>query len=145
VAYVRSISRLIYWPVARSALRWSTEHTVAESLRFCSRDFVRLKYERFARDPAPVLGALCGRLRIPAPRIGADRNAELVTNHTAGGNRIRFDVGPVTIHKDDVWKQEMPAPHVRTATLISAPMLLRHGYSLAVAKQPEAARAGPVV
>jgi hypothetical protein len=118
----------------RSALtaswKWTSENMFAETLRLCGADYVRVRYEDVVRDPRAGIGELCQRLSLEAPAISTQNTTTLRDVHMIAGNPVRFLSGEVTIREDDEWKRSLSRHDSAFVTLITAPLLLRHGYSL---------------
>ena len=121
------------------AVKW-TSHNIAAELAKLRTDFLRLRYEDFMRDPVQSVRTV---LRFAASD-GDDDTASLgsaldhVSNdavklemsHTVSGNPMRFRTGIVKLSQDEAWRTSMPARQRRVVTAMTAPMLLRYGYSL---------------
>ncbi|HMB51922.1 MAG TPA: sulfotransferase, partial [Thermoanaerobaculia bacterium] len=56
------------------------------------------------------------------------RETDLGTNHTTGGNRNRWQSGPVAIRADRKWRKGLRASDVRLISATTWPYRLRHGY-----------------
>jgi len=102
----------------RAAARW-TSHNALLSIGSIRKRRARLRYERFAADPAElarVVHHLTDDLGATAPDI-ADRTIHLRTDHTVSGNPMRFRTGPVEIRSDEAWRSAMPR---RARIIVSA-------------------------
>jgi hypothetical protein len=110
--------------------KWASENAFAESLRLCSKAYVRLKYEDLVRDPRRVISELCRHLSLQTPDITEGNTTTLRDGHMVAGNPVRFLTGLVTIREDDQWKGGLSRRDFTLVTLMTAPLLLRHGYSL---------------
>jgi hypothetical protein len=91
-----------------------------------------MRYEDVVRDPSGAVARIldlvgeAGR-RVP---VAHDGGVELGIDHTVAGNPIRFQHGPIRIHPDEEWRQQMtPLDRAVTTTLI-APALAAYGYTL---------------
>lgn len=95
----------------------------------------RVRYEDFMANPAGVLLDISTMVGIdpgPLPLQGPT-TAILRPNHTASGNaRVRFKSGPVELKLDDEWRSELDPTGRRTVTALSAPLLIRYGYPIAI-------------
>jgi hypothetical protein len=94
-----------------------------------------VRYEDFARDPRPTIGAVARLVYEPdaswPEMVGTA--VRLSGNHTAGGNPGRFDGGLVELRPDDEWIERQPARHRRAATAMALPLLRRYGYPIRAA------------
>jgi hypothetical protein len=118
-------------PPARSAKLWMVWNFTAEMIwgRRAGR-YLRLRYEDFTAYPRETLEQVV-RLVLedvpPLPFTG-DSEVNLTQNHSMAGNPSRFKTGPVTIRRDDTWRQELPRPTQRLVTLLTWPLARRYGY-----------------
>jgi hypothetical protein len=130
-------------PATYVALRWSIVNLMAELLRLCvgRGRSIRLRYEDFVADPAAALkniASMCGAEWSEAADNAA-RNP-LNPEHQVAGSRHRTSRA-LQIRADEEWRSQMPAGKFRLVTVLSAPLLWRYGYPLAVARKQDSTRA----
>jgi hypothetical protein len=122
-----------YTPSASAGL-WLAHNVMFEALvaRGTARELVR--YEDFVADPPGTvarIAAFAGLSTVPlhAGDLGP-HEVRLSANHTVAGNPTRFRVGAVQVRRDDAWRRDMPGARRRLVTALTAPLLLRYGYSV---------------
>lgn len=120
--------------VSNSSARWVARNLGAEAIRFRAggQKYLRLRYEDFVADPAKAARAILdfiGETPTDLPAIDGS-TISLAENHTVSGNPGRFHSGPVKLRLDDEWMHRQSRVDRLTATLITAPLLLRYGYPL---------------
>lgn len=130
-------------PATYVALRWSFVNLAAELLRLCvgRGRSMRLRYEDFVADPAAALkdiASMCGAEWSEAADNAA-RNP-LDPTHQVAGSRHRT-CKALQIRADEEWRSQMPEGTFRLVTVLSASLLWRYGYPLAVARKQEGPRA----
>jgi hypothetical protein len=113
-----------------SARHWIRQNLAAEVMRFRSRHYGRLRYEDLAARPGQVLQALGAKLGITPPTLSQTNSVTLPGNHMINGNPVRFQDGEIRVREDDEWRTAMPRRDALAVTAITAPLLLRYGYSL---------------
>lgn len=91
-----------------------------------------VRYEDFVADPRAVLEELSDFAAIPVPAQSLPfRDGDSVVlhaSHTVAGNPMRFTVGPLTLRRDDDWRDHLPRGPRWLVTLLTLPMLARYGY-----------------
>jgi Sulfotransferase family len=119
------------YSAAQSAAWWLTFNGLCDAFRVTAARFVRVHYEDFARDPAPVLQRILTAIGEPAalPFLHG-HTATLRANHTASGNPSRFATGAVAIRPDEQWRRAMAPRDRRLVTAVTAPLLAAYGYPL---------------
>lgn len=121
------------YPPARVARDWVVDNLLAESLAVGAASYQRVRYEDLVRDPVTVLTGIARRVGVPDPRLALQgARLELGTDHTVHGNPMRFHTGTLDIRADDQWRSSLPDAARRTTTALTAPLLVRYGYRLAV-------------
>jgi hypothetical protein len=115
-------------PVTTSARRWWYHNLASEMIRPKVDAYYRMRYEDFVASPDRELGRMASTLSVPIVPIG--REVVLPVQHQTTGNPIRFDHGPTTIAADNEWTSKMSAKDFAVVTSMTAPLLLRYGYSL---------------
>lgn len=119
-------------PVKSSTL-WGVWNATAETLlRRASDRYLRLRYEDFARQPEQAVASILAMLgEEGAASPFHDGNViDLATNHIVAGNPDRLRSGPVVVRPDSEWLEAMSQREWAIVTSLTAPLLLRHGYSL---------------
>lgn len=116
----------------KSSLLWDLWNVTSEVM-WAGRPqrYLRLHYEDFVERPRESVArilALVGDDR-QVPGFLDERSAELRTNHSAAGNPNRLSSGVVALRLDTQWMERMPAMTRAAVTAVTAPLLLRYGYS----------------
>jgi hypothetical protein len=141
VAYSWRRERLrpeIYWEkkfmgqrkIMTSAIRWNSLHTLAEKLKYASKQYALLRYEDLVSDPPKSLLGLFTDLGIKQPSLDFidGFHANLKTSHTVSGNPVRFTSKEINIKPDIEWRHAMAKRQKWLVTLITWPLLLKYGY-----------------
>ena len=121
----------------RFAGSWLRTNFLAELAmrRHQSGRTTRVRYEDFMSNPARILLDISTMVGVdpgPLPLQGPT-TAILRPNHTASGNaRVRFKSGPVELKLDDEWRRQLDPTGRRTVTALTAPLLIRYGYRIAI-------------
>ena len=128
----------IYWThelMARysplgSSVRWLAFNALMHGFRARRGRYLRVHYERFARDPDGVLAQVLQFLGEPVPATPFIRGhtVALGVDHTASGNPLRFEIGEVSVKPDEAWREKLSPAHRRLVTACTWPLLLRYGY-----------------
>jgi len=118
----------------RSSIRWQLVNIFAESLKNKSNlRYHYLKYENFAKNPAPHIAEILKFLEKPVEEIPV-KNNEIVlkaTDYGIWGNpNVRQQKDIVKVRYDDTYKQKLSFKARLTSTLLSMPMLLKYGYPI---------------
>ncbi len=122
------------------ALGWLSRNRAAAEIRTAYEPHrsILVRYEDFVRRPRQTILAiaeLVGERLGSLPLVG-ERTVRLATNHTAGGNRMRFTGGDIELRADDRWLTEQRWVDRLLTTGLTLPMLRRYGY--AVGRRPTA-------
>jgi hypothetical protein len=113
----------------RTALGWMAANLSCEIFGWLyPRQYLRFRYEDFARAPEQVLEDILARVATGVPR--GRRRAEPEDNrHQLYGNRTRFrPVSGTRLEEDVAWKSAMPKGYRWLALSLSWPLALRYGY-----------------
>jgi hypothetical protein len=117
---------------SRSALLWTGHNLALTALRRLGAATRLLRYEDFMADPGATVREVAAFAGLPP---GADasgflqgRTATLGLSHTVAGNPVRFRTGPLTLRRDDDWRQRLPRGRRRLVTALTLPLLARYGY-----------------
>jgi hypothetical protein len=118
-------------PAARG---WVSRNRAAALIRetYGSERSVLVRYEDFILRPRETLLAIARMVgertqTLPLPR---ERTVRLQTNHTAGGNRLRFTTGEVELRSDSAWVAEQRRVDRFLTTGLTLPALRRYGYTI---------------
>lgn len=125
------VDREAFMPLIRptgSAAGWNARNISAESLRWFSPRYTRLRYEDLTSDPASQLARLLDNPE-GKPLRGAEDLSSLY--HTVSGNPSRLERGPLKVKTDLEWMSSMSSRDRTSVTALTFPLLLRYGYSLA--------------
>jgi hypothetical protein len=117
-------------PVWRSTAYWTGFNLVSDWIGAAFPDrYLRIRYEDFAADPAPVLATIAAWARLSGPPVvDGDATAALGDNHTVTGNPDRLRHGPVRIRPDHAWVTGLPKGEAVISTALALPLLPRYGY-----------------
>jgi Sulfotransferase family len=126
-------STMTRYSPSKSALLWNGENTAIEALRRLGVAVHRIRYEDLVADPETALRGVLRFSGVPddveLPTLGG--GAALAPSHTASGNPMRFDSGPITIRSDDAWKSQMTTSDRRTVSALTWPLAHAYGYTRA--------------
>ncbi|NED51565.1 sulfotransferase family protein [Micromonospora sp. WMMD1219] len=101
---------------------------------------LRLRYEDFTADPAGTVRRVRDFAGLPddpaALRIlsGADETgaapepAAPFRAHSVAGNPLRFSGGPLTVRRDEAWRDRLPRRSRAVVSLATLPLRVRYGY-----------------
>ena len=114
----------------RSALVWLATNSVIASLRARSVSFQFVRYEDLISRPEATLRAIFSTVGLNGVALDylSDGTAMLDKGHTAAGNPMRFDSGPVELRPDEEWRDSMAPLQKDIVTALTWPLLLRFGY-----------------
>ncbi len=114
-----------------SALAWSAWNLLTEPFRrLCPDRYLRLRYEYLVEEPREAVVRILDLLGEEPPDLpfGKQREVELQTNHTVGGNPSRFRTGRVELRLDEEWRSGMKPADKSLVTALTWPLLLRYRY-----------------
>ncbi len=122
-----------YSPV-RSALLWDVNNALLAVLGRLGTPRLLMRYEDFVQNPRAAVSRIAGFADLPVSAddlrfLGAG-HADLTTSHTVAGNPMRFRTGRIELRRDDAWRQQLPRRQQRVISALTAPLLVRYGYSL---------------
>lgn len=120
----------------RNPLRWSTVWTewnyIIQKLWGGHKNYYRLKYEDFCRQPRTSIENALHSLDIEERPVWKDEaTIHLPLQHAVKGNPNRFESGATHIETHDEWKQSLGFPMKAIATSLTLPLLIQYGYRLA--------------
>ena len=124
-------------PMARkqptaSALQWLARNAMAEL--FLPRDashWMQIRYEDLTQQPRDNVQSIVRWLDEDVAELPfvTQHEAHLnEPNHSVFGNSVRFRSGPVTLRRDESWRQEMRPRDRRVVSLVTLPLRVRYGY-----------------
>jgi sulfotransferase family protein len=129
---------LVHMPRSRalpSAMGWIRANIATELVgrRGAPLKTTLLRYEHFAAQPQEAVEQLCSFVGEDEKGIPIrSSTAELHGNHDVWGNGVRFKRGEIEIRLDDAWRDGLKRAERIAVTSVSAPLLRRYGYPLAV-------------
>jgi hypothetical protein len=93
------------------------------------RPWLSLRYEDFVAQPDESIAAIRRMVEgngVVSTSLGT--GVELHTQHSLGGNPVKFSTGKVEIRSDDEWRTKLSAGRRRVVTAATFPLLRRYGY-----------------
>jgi hypothetical protein len=120
---------LLQQGLALTAVAWNLKNAFISSAMAKRDDSILLRYEDFMAAPSEALHRVV-RFVDPAqfpPPIQGGR-LEIGTQHTLGGNPVKFRTGPVQLRLDDEWQSMMDQRHRILVTGLTWPMIAAYGY-----------------
>ncbi len=133
--------------VVRSAVEWTAFNRLLTRRQDLYASYTVLRYEDLVNDPAAALREIGRAVGEQWPVDTALRRAATggcFAPHTASGNPVRFQTGPLHLRQDDDWRWDMPSHQQALVTAMTAVGLRRYGYPLR-AKPGRAASSAQVV
>lgn len=119
-----------YSPTVMSAY-WVLHNAEIALLRRRDVRHLRVRYEDLAADPRNELHRVLDFLGVSSSlSFLRGHTAELSPAHTGAGNPMRFQSGSVGIRRDTDWERDLSSNNRRLVTVLTAPLLVRYGYSL---------------
>jgi 5-methylcytosine-specific restriction endonuclease McrA len=116
----------------RTALRWTADNAMFETLRATDTPITTIRYEDFVSGPKSACRELSTFLHIDPDSVDAifptDNSVALTPDHSVWGNPMRLRSGPEVLAVDEAWRTEMSNRDRREVTLLSWPALARYGY-----------------
>lgn len=120
-----------YSPAGSSAL-WLGHNLFFALLRRLGTRTRLLRYEDFVAEPRASVRELAEFAGLPpdtGQEVFADNSSIVLTpSHTVAGNPVRFRQGPMTLRRDDAWRERLPRRRRLLVTLLTLPLLARYGY-----------------
>lgn len=114
-----------------SSRAWVYRNLLTWAVRRQASGYLCLRYEDLVQQPVfwtqQVLN-LAGVDGADLSFIHEDYLTFAKQNHTASGNPMRFDQGPMEIRLDNAWKQEMSLSHKVLVTSLTWPLLWQYSY-----------------
>ena len=122
----------------KSSLAWAVWNAAIETLwRRSPQRYSMLRYEDFVAQPRQALMGILqmvGEENAGLPFL-TERGIELGVSHTVAGNPNRFKTGTVKLRLDDEWRSRMRFRDRALVTVLTLPVLIRHGYQVAPARR----------
>lgn len=124
------------WSPAKTAVHWNAENAAFALLARRGTPTMRLRYEEFLRAPAEALRQSAEFAGLPADDAALGFltekagivSARLSANHTASGNPMRFQTGPIQLRRDETWRTRLAPQDRRAVTALTLPLLRHYGY-----------------
>ncbi len=115
----------------RKRLRSTGRNLLVEKLWKNHPAYTRLRYEDFVANPSAELSAIAANLDeiLPEGFISADRSVTIAPCHAVSGNRMRTQVGPLTLELDDEWRGGLRGMDRWITDLCTFPLKRRYGYT----------------
>jgi len=116
----------------RTSVYYTVQNAMLDALRFTKTPYLRVRYEDFVAEPAETMRrilALTGHEATPLTGIDG-HELTLAGNHNVGGNPMKLLTGPITVRRDDAWKDLMRKRDRATVTALTAPHVLAYRYGL---------------
>ena len=120
---------LLQQGLALTAVAWNLKNAFISSVIAKNNESIRLRYEDFVAAPDKALRQvvdLVDPAQSPPPVRGGQ--LEIGTQHTLGGNPVKFRTGPVQLRLDDEWQAMMGQRHRMLVTGLTWPMIAAYGY-----------------
>jgi hypothetical protein len=125
------------WSPAKTAVHWNAENAAFALLARRGTPTTVLRYEEFLRAPAEALRQSAEFAGLPAgdaalaflTESSGIVSARLSANHTASGNPMRFQTGPIQLRRDESWRTRLAPQDRRTVTALTLPLLRHYGYT----------------
>ncbi|GGK32712.1 sulfotransferase family protein [Pilimelia terevasa] len=118
--------RVAYMPVlspARASGRWLAQNAAFDLLAR-RLPVHRLRYEDFVAAPDAALAGV--RAFAGLPPVAPD--GPPTAPHSIAGNPLRFRTGPLTVRRDDTWREDYTGRRRWTVAASTWPLRLRYGY-----------------
>lgn len=124
------------WSPAKAAAHWNAENGAFALLARRGTPTTLVRYEEFLRAPVAALRRIARFAGLPADDAAlaflteddGGVTARLSANHTASGNPMRFQTGPVLLRRDDTWRTRLGHVDRRRVTALTFPLLRHYGY-----------------
>jgi hypothetical protein len=116
----------------KSVLRWDLTNTVIPQLRKRGCPVLRVRYEDLIERPRHCVEQILRFSGIETKNeelsFLREDAVHLKPGHSLAGNPNRRQSGWIAFRKDDAWRTRMPVRYKIGATILSLPLLVRHGY-----------------
>jgi hypothetical protein len=125
------------WSPAKAAAYWNAENGAFALFARRGVPTMLVRYEEFLRAPAESLRRIAAFAGLPGDDAAmaflgeagdGSVTARLSANHTASGNPMRFQTGPVLLRRDEEWRTRLEPTDRRRVTALTYPLLRRYGY-----------------
>ncbi len=117
---------------ARTALRWTADNALFETLGRSGTPRLLVRYEDFIGAARAETERILDFLGVAVDEASLSfvepRAVDLGTDHSVWGNPMRLRIGREELRPDDSWRTGLPAAARRTVTALSLPALARYGY-----------------
>jgi hypothetical protein len=138
------------WSPAKAAAYWNAENGAFALFARRGVPTMLVRYEEFLRAPIESLRRIAEFAGLPgddtalaflAEADDGGVTARLSANHTASGNPMRFQTGPVLLRRDEEWRTRLEPRDRRRVTALTYPLLRRYGYLAGAGSTGRAKRA----
>lgn len=132
--FVNQVQYLAIYSPARSAWDWLYQNLLIESGRSLFDTYQLIRYEDLVVDPVASIKRLCAGIGINDVDLRFIQSSIVDLSqptHTASGNPMRFQTGPIKLKLDSVWQQNLKKSDRWIVTFITWPLLKRYRYILA--------------
>jgi hypothetical protein len=130
-------SEIRYMPrygVRKTSRDWMEKNMLSELYERLDGGLVRVRYEDMAASPETTVNRIldvAARSLGIAP-LGRYQDRSDIQQHTISGNPVRFAETVPPVRLDDEWQTAMPTRDRIQVSLLTAPLLVRYGYQVAV-------------
>jgi len=112
-----------------SSVEWDLRNALVHLSHRGGLGYTRLTYEALVNDPAAALDVVTRAVvGTGAVELGSQRPPTATTNHTVGGNPMRFAAGGLQVRPDVEWQQALPRRDRALVTALTWPLLRAYGY-----------------
>ena len=115
----------------KATLAWLYRNLLTERVWGSSNNYVRLRYEDFASNPAHGMNELTAAIGLDGATADAGSNwIRLVPSqsHSVSGNPMRFQTGIISVKVDDEWVTGLTPGTKRVVGMSTFGQLRRYGY-----------------
>lgn len=120
---------LLQQGLALTSIAWNLKNGFISTAMAGGENSLLLRYEDFVADPSAALRQVTdlvgSKPALPAFNAG---DIEVGTQHTLGGNPVKFRTGPVRLRLDDEWQSKLNRRDRVLVTALTWPMIAAYGY-----------------
>jgi hypothetical protein len=123
---VTETSLMPRYSAAISSGYWLGQNALVHLLPARRVPVLRMRYEDLVDDAPAAIRAVRTFVGLdPASSPPPDAPGP---QHSVAGNPMRFSTGPLTLRRDERWREQMPVREQRLVTALTAPLAARYGY-----------------
>lgn len=119
-------------PLWFSTAWWVAWNGLSSALFETYPNYLRVRYEDFARHPRSVIERVLTQVGLPIQGLDGifigEHEALISSHHILRGNPNRFIEGVISIQPDQQWRQAMAKSEQAIVTALGFPLLLYYGY-----------------